>query len=146
MLLVWAWTEWVCIVAGKCLFLAGRPSIITCTTFLGKGPSLPQGSWWCVLRVRSWCLSTEGSGLVYQLENLWVQLASQSFLVGQPQLYCCAKSLFSPPFFVFSSPSFPRVDPSSASCFPNPFTFLHLAPLSPLSFFFCPFTPFRLSS
>ena len=37
--------------------------------------------------------------LVYQLEYyLWVQLASQSFLVG-PQLYCCAKSLFSPPLY-----------------------------------------------
>ena len=41
----------------------------------------------------------KGSGPVYQLENLWVQLASQSFLVGLPQLYCCAKSLFSPPFW-----------------------------------------------
>ena len=61
------------------------PSTVTCTkTFLEKGPCLPQGSWWCVLRVRSSCLSTQGSRLVYQLENLWVQLASQSFLVGPP--------------------------------------------------------------
>ena len=33
--------------------MPGRPSIIPSTTFLGKGPSLPQGSWWCVLRVRA---------------------------------------------------------------------------------------------
>ena len=155
LLLVWAWTEWVCIVAGKCL--VDPP----------QSPALRR-SWGKVLVCHKglggvFCVSgpdvCQPKGLVYQLENLWVQLASQSFLVGQPQLYCCAKSLFSPPFFVVSSPSFPQVDPSSASCFPNPFTFLHLAPLSPLFglcpftpvtrpslMFFCPFTPFRLSS
>ena len=46
-----------------CMFLAGRPSIITCIRFLGNGPSRLQGSWWCVLRVRAYVLglSTEGS-------------------------------------------------------------------------------------
>ena len=46
-----------------CMFLAGRPSIITCTRFLGNEPSRLQGSWWCVLRVRAYVLglSTEGS-------------------------------------------------------------------------------------
>ena len=86
--------------------MLGRPFTATCTTtFLGKGPSLPQGSWWCVLRVRSSCLSTEGSGLVYQLENLWVQLASvipgwttPVVLLGQVTLQ--------PSFFVVSSPLF----------------------------------------
>ena len=139
--------------------MLGRPFTATCTTtFLGKGPSLPQGSWWCVLRVRSSCLSTEGSGLVYQLENLWVQLASQSFLVGHPSctvshsstlLFC---SLF-PPLFHELIPYIVYV------LFPQP---IHLppscSPLSPVSFFvphtsdssfpffFCPFAPFRLSS
>ena len=70
---------------------------------------------------------------VYQLEDLWVQLASQSFLVGPPVVLLVTLQ----PSLVFSSPSFPRV----GSCFPTPFTFLHLAPLSPL-FVFCPFTPF----
>ena len=156
MLLVWAWTEWVCIVAGKCLFLAGRPSTITCTTFLGKGPSLPQGSWWCVLRVRSSCLSTEGSrvswstswrifGCNWPLSHSWLDT---------PVVLLCQVTLQPSLLFVFSSPSFPRV----GSCFPTPFTFLHLAPLSPLFVFcpshqllslhsfFCPFTAFRLSS
>ena len=152
LLLVWAWTEWVCIVAGKCLVLAGRPSTITCTTFLGKGPSLPQGSWWCVLRVRSSCLSTEGSGLVYQLENLWVQLASQSFLVGHPSctvshsstlLFC---SLF-PPLFHELGPVSPPHSPSSILLPSLPFSFfVPRTSYSPFTHFFCPFTPFRLSS
>ena len=49
--------------AGLCMFLAGRPSIITCTRFLGNGPSRLQRSWWCVLRVRAYVLglSTDGS-------------------------------------------------------------------------------------
>ena len=87
--------------------MLGRPSTITCTTtFLGKGPCLPQGSWWCVLRVRSSCLSTEGSGLVYQLENLWVQLASQSFLVGLPPVVLLCQVTLQPSFFCILFPLF----------------------------------------
>ena len=97
--------------------MPGRPSIVTCTTFLGKGPSLPQGSWWCVLRVRSSCLSTEGSRVVYQLENLWVQLTSQSFLVGHPSC---------------------TVVPSHSSALLG-ILFPLFSPTLPL--FFCPFTP-----
>ena len=52
-----------------------------------------------------------------------------------PVVLLCQVTL-QPSFLVFSSPSFPRV----GSCFPTPFTFLHLAPLSP-PFRFCPFTP-----
>ena len=139
MLLVWAWMG----VGVYCSWeMLSLPSTVTCTkTFLGKGPCLPQGSWWCVLRVRSSCLSTQGSRLVYQLENLWVQLASQSFLVGLAPVVLLCQVTLQPSFLVFSSPSCPRV----GSCFPTPFTFLHLAPLSP-HFFFCPFTPSRLSS
>ena len=57
-------------------------------------------------------------GLVYQLENLWVQLASQSFLVGHPSctvshsstlLFC---SLF-PPLFHELGPVSPPHSPSS---------------------------------
>ena len=81
----------------------------------------------------------KGSRLVYQLENLWVQLTSQSFLVGHPSC-TVVPSHSSALLFLISSPSCPRV----GSCFSTPFTFLHLAPLSP--HFFCPFTPYRLSS
>ena len=131
------------------LVLAGRPSIVTCTTFLGKGPSLPQGSWWCVLRVRSSCLSTEGSRVVYQLENLWVQLASQSFLVGYPSctvvpshsstlLFCILFPLFSTSWVLFPHPI--HLPPS---CSPlSPFVFCPSHQLLALHSFFCPFTPF----
>ena len=127
------------------------PSTVTCTkTFLEKGPCLPQGSWWCVLRVRSSCLSTQGSRLVYQLENLWVQLASQSFLVGQPQLYCCAKSLFSPPFLYSLPPLFHELGPvspphsPSSILLPYPLfsVFVPFIPVTRPSLFFCPFTLF----
>ena len=53
-------------------------------------------------------------GPVYQLEYLLLaQLASQSFLVGLPQLYCCAKSLFTPPFLYSLPPLFPSGAPPS---------------------------------
>ena len=140
--------------------MLGRPFTATCTTtFLGKGPSLPQGSWWCVLRVRSSCLSTEGSRVVYQLENLWVQLASQSFLVGHPSctvvpshsstlLSCILFPLFStsgaPPSL---RPVSPPHSPSSILLPSLPFSFIvPRTSYSPFTHFFCPFTPFRLSS
>ena len=134
--------------------MLGRPSTITCTTFLAKGPCLPQGSWWCVLRVRSSCLLTEGSRLVYQLENLWVQLASQSFLVGQPQLYCCAKSLFNPPFLYSLPPLFHELGPVSPPHSPSsillPYPLFGLCPSHQLlalhSFFVPSHLFFRLSS
>ena len=91
-----------------CMFLAGRPSIITCTRFLGNGPARLQGSWWCALRVRAYVLglSTEGSWVngSTSWRHLLVQLASQSFLVcpsgpvGQVALQTR---------FVVSSPSSP---------------------------------------
>ena len=52
---------------------------------------------------------------------------SQSFLVGLPPVVLLCQVTLQPSFLVFSSPSCPRV----GSCFPTPFTFLHLAPLSP---------------
>ena len=67
---------------------------------------------------------------------------SQSFLVGlAPVVLLCQVTLQPSLLFVFSSPSFPRV----GSCFPTPFTILHLASLSP-PFCFLFLTPFRLSS
>ena len=139
MLLVWAWTEWVCIVAGKCL-VDPPPSpalrrswgkVLVCHKGLGgvfcvSGPDVCQ---------------PKGSGPVYQLENLWVQLAL-SVIPGWTAPSCTVVPSHSSALLVLiSSPSCPRV----GSCFPTPFTFLHLAPLSP-HFFFCPFTPSRLSS
>ena len=70
-------------------------------------------------------------GLVYQLENLWVQLASQSFLVGHPSctvvpshsstlLFCSLFPLFSTSWVLFPHPI--RLPPSCS-------------PLSPFSFF-----------
>ena len=127
LLLVWAWTEWI--VAGKCL------------VNLPPSPALRR-SWGKVLVCHKglggvFCVSgpdvCQPKGLVYQLENLWVQLASQSFLVGLPPVVLWCQVTLQPSFFVVSSPSCPRV----GSCFPTPFTFLHLAPLSP-HFFFVP--------
>ena len=145
MLLVWAWTEWVCIVAGKCLV---------------DPPPLPaRRSWGKVLLCHKglggvFCVSgpdvCQPKGLVYQLENLWVQLASQSFLVGPPVVLL---STLQPSFLVFSSPSFPRVGPSLCPVSPthSPSSLL-LPSLLPFSFFVprttsdFPFAPFRLSS
>ena len=79
-------------------------------------------------------------GPVYQLENLWVQLASQSFLVGLPPVVLGCQVTLQPSFFLISSPSCPRVVPHLVCVlFPYP---IHLPPsCSPLSpFFFCPFT------
>ena len=126
--------------------MLGRPSTITCTTtLLGKGPCLPQGSWCgvfcvsgphvCQPKALGWSTSWRIFGCNWPLSHSWLDY---------PQLYCCAKSLFSPPFFVFSSPSFPRVDPYIVYVlFPQP---IHLPPsCSPLPLFgFCPFTPVTL--
>ena len=124
--------------------MPGRPSIIPSTTFLGKGPSLPQGSWWCVLRVRS-----KGVGfvnrrllreLVYRLEYLLLAQLALSVIPGlTPVVLSCPVTL--QPSLIFSLPPlFHELFPTwSASCFPNPFTFRPLA--LPHSFFFCPFTP-----
>ena len=145
MLLVWAWTEWVCIVAGKCL--VDPP----------QSPALRR-SWGKVLVCHKglggvFCVSgpdvCQPKGLVYQLENLWVQLAL-SVIPGWTAPSCTVVPSHSSALLVLiSSPSCPRV----GSCFPTPFTFLHLAPVSPFrslslapvtrpSLFFCPFTPF----
>ena len=131
MLLVWAWTEWVCIVAGKCLVLASPPS-----------PALRR-SWGKVLLCHKglggvFCVSgphvCQPKGPVYQLEYLLLaQLASQSFLVGLPQLYCCAKSLFSPPFLYSLPPLVHELGPVSPPHSPSSI----LLPSLP-RFVFCP--------
>ena len=118
--------------------MMGRPSIVTCVKFLGKGPSLPQGSWWCVLRVRSACVC-QPKGPVYQLEYLLLaQLASQSFLVGLPSC-TVVPSHSSPLLSCILFPLFSRVVPHLVCVlFPHP---IHLPPsCSPLSspFVFCP--------
>ena len=97
-----------------CMFLAGRPSIITCTRFLGNGPSRLQGSWWCVLRVRA-CVGFVNrrllGELVYQLKTyLLVQLASQSFLVCPSGPVVPGRSS-DPLFHLFPPFSSPLVDP-----------------------------------
>ena len=118
--------------AGLCMFLAGRPSIITCTRFLGNGPSRLQRSWWCVLRVRAYVLglSTEGS---------WV-----SWSTGWSRIFGCnwhlSHSWFAPvglscqvalqTRLVISSPSFPPHWLIHLVCvlFPHP---IHLPPSFP---------------
>ena len=131
--------------------MLGQPSIVTCVKFLGKGPCLPQGSWWCVLRVRSSCLSTEGSraGLPAGVASLGA-IGLLSVIPGWTTPVVLGYQVtLQPSFLVVSSPSFPRVVPHLVCVlFPHP---IHLPPpCSPLSpfffFFFCPFTPFRLSS
>ena len=118
--------------------MPGRPSIIPSTTFLGKGPSLPQGSWWCVLRVRSSCLSTERAGLPAGVPSFGA--IGISVIPGwtPPVVLLCQVTLH-PSFLVFSSPSFPRGVPHLVCVlFPQP---IHLPPsCSPLSspFVFCP--------
>ena len=87
--------------------MPGRPSIIPSATFLGKGPSLPQGSWWCVLRVRS-----KGDGfvnrrllgeLVYRLEYLLLAQLALSVIPGlTPVVLLCPVTL--QPSLVFSLP------------------------------------------
>ena len=136
----WAldWQEPRCV--GCCWARQGCSSIVTCSTFLGKGPCLPQGSWWCVLRVRSGCLSTERAGLPAGVPSLGA--IGLSVIPGWTQLYCCAKSLFSPPWY---SLCHELIHTSSASCFPTPFTFLHLAPPS-LPFRFLSLHTFTLPS
>ena len=117
--------------------MPGRPSIIPSMTFLGKGPSLPQGSWWCVLRVRSkgvGCLSTEGSRPVYRLEYL---LFGAIGILGHSWFdpSCTVVPSHSSALLgILSSPSFPRVVPHLVCVlFPHP---IHLPPsCSPLSSF-----------
>ena len=144
MLLVWAWTEWVCIVAGKCLVdpppLPARRSwgkVLLCHKGLGGV--------FCVSGPKGLGLSTEGSwvswstgwsiffGCNWPLSHSWLD----------PQLYCCAKSLFSPPWyslpplfheFIHSLRPVPPPRSPSSMLFPS------------LPFVFCPFTPFSLSS
>ena len=81
-------------------------------------------------------MSTEGSwvnwstgwsmifGCNWPLSHSWLD----------PQLYCCAKSLFSPPLYSLPPLFHELIHVSSASCFPTPFTFLHLVPLTPFRF------------
>ena len=92
-----------------CMFLAGCTSIITCTRFLGNGPSRLQESWWCVLRVRAYLLglSTEGSWVNWSTS--WSRVfwrnwhLSHSWFV--PMDLSCQVALQTR--FVVSSPSFP---------------------------------------
>ena len=133
MLLVWAWTEWI--VAGKC-WVDPPPS-----------PALRR-SWGKVLVCHKglggvFCVSgpdvCQPKGPVYQLENLWVQLAL-SVIPGWTTPSCTV-SHSSAHLVLISSPSCPRVVPHLVCVlFPQP---IHLPPsCSPLSpFFFCPFTP-----
>ena len=81
-------------------------------------------------------------GPVYQLEYLLLAQLAFSVIPGwTPQLYCCAKSLFTPPFLFSLPPLFPSgAPPSLRPVSPPPFTFLHLAPLSPPVSFFVPHT------
>ena len=123
--------------------MLGRPSTITCTTtLLGKGPSLLQGSWWCVLRVRSSCLSTE---------RLWAGLPAGeslgaiglSVIPGWTTPSCTVvPSHSSALLFLYSLPPlFHELGPVSPPHSPSSI----LLPSLPL-FVFCPFTPVTLPS
>ena len=125
--------------AGLCMVLDGRPSIITCTRFLGTGPSRLQGSWWCVLRVRAYVLglSTEGSwvnwstsgthsfGCNWHLSHSWFvpvglscQVALQTrFVISSPSFPPHSLSFFVPshlyPSLSWLLPTFSSVVPST---------------------------------
>ena len=96
--------------SGSCMVLAGGPSIITCTRFLGSGPSRLQGSWWCVLRVRAYVLglSTEGSWVSWSTRGRPISWRSwhlsHSWFV--PVGLSCQVALQTR--FVIASPSFPH--------------------------------------
>ena len=99
----------------------------------GKDPDCHKGlgGVFCVSGPRG--LSTEGSWVSWSTS--WrifgCNWPSQSFLVGLPPVVLLCQVTLQPSFLVFSSPSCPRV----GSCFPTPFTFLHLAPPHSLPFF-----------
>ena len=142
LLLVWAWTEWI--VAGKCL-VDPPPSpalrrswgkVLVCHKGLGgvfcvSGPRVCQ---------------PKALGLVYQLKNLWVQLAFSVIPGWTTPVVLWGQVTLQPSFLVFSSPSFtsgapPSLRPVSPPHSPSSI----LLPSLPI-FFFCPFTPYRLSS
>ena len=80
--------------------MLGGPSTVTCTkAFLGKGPCLPQGSWWCVLVSGPDVCQPKGSGPVYQLENLWVQLALSVIPGWTPPVVLLCQVTLQPSFF-----------------------------------------------
>ena len=138
MLLVWAWTEWVCIVAGKCL-VDPPPSpalrrswgkVLVCHKGLG-GVFCVSGPRVCQPKALGWSTSWRIFGCNWPLSHSWLDNPSCTVVPSHSStlLFCSLFPLFS----------------TSWVLFPHP---IHLPPsCSPLSpFFFCPFTPFRLSS
>ena len=72
--------------AGLCMFLAGRPSIITCTRFLGERTFTATTVLVVCSACQGLCVGFVNRRLLGELVNRlesyrWVQLASQSFLV-----------------------------------------------------------------
>ena len=141
--LVWAWTEWVCIVAGKCL--VGPPPLPALRRCWGKVLVCHKG----LGVVCSAC-----QVLMFVNRRLWAGLPAGESLgaIGLSVIPgwttpSGAVSHSSALLGLISSPSCPRVVPHLVCVlFPYP---IHLPPsCSPLSphLFFCPFTPSRLSS
>ena len=99
--------------------------VLLCHKGLG-GVFCVSGPRVCQPKALGWSTSWRIFGCNWPLSHSWLD---------SPVVLLCQVTL-QPSFFVVSSPSFPRV----GSCFPTPFTFLPLAPLSPL-FGLCPSTP-----
>ena len=93
--------------------------VLVCHKGLG-GVFCVSGPRVCQPKALGWSTSWRIFGCNWPLSHSWLDT---------PVVLLCQVTL--QPSLVFSSPSFPRV----GSCFPTPFTFLHLAPLSPHFFF-----------
>ena len=146
LLLVWAWTEWVCIVAGKCLVIAWS------TLHRHLHYDVPGERSLSATRVLVVCSACQvlvfvnrrlWGEPVYQLEYLLLAQLAFSVIPGWTPS-CTVKHSSSTPWYSLPPLFHELIHTSSMSCFPNPFTFRPLVPSLPFVFF--PFTPCRLSS
>ena len=129
MLLVWAWTEWVCIVAGKCLVLASPPSpalrrswgkVLLCHKGLG-GVFCVSGPGVCQPKALGWSTSWRIFGCNWPLSHSWFDPSCTVVPSHSSALLSCI--LF--PLFSTSWVLFPHPIHLPPSC----------SPLSPFSFF-----------
>ena len=100
--------------------------VLVCHKGLG-GVFCVSGPRVCQPKALGWSTSWRIFGCNWPLSHSWLDHPSCTVVPSHSSALL---------FFVISFPSCPRV----GSCFPTPFTFLHLAPLSP-HFFFVPSHP-----